>query len=149
MAAPQKKRGRPRKSDATLAHAERSTIATTARVYELAELIVKEGYGRLAVKKYAEEKYGIGDTQSERYWVAALKYLMPENPEQYREALINRNFTVLESLLQKALADNDTKVALDVVKVMNTLLGAGSKQVEIQDKDSGNNDRKITISFGD
>lgn len=149
MTGTKKLRGRPRKSDATLAKADKSTVTTTARVYELAELIVKQGYGRMAIKKYAEENYGIGDTQSERYWVAALKYLMPEDPEKYREALIGRNFNVLEGLLQKALSDSDTKTALEVVKTMNQLLGAGGKAIEIKDKDSGGEERKITISFSE
>lgn len=144
-----KKKGTARKTDATLPASKKGTIAVSARIYELAELIVNQGYGRVAIKKFAEEKYGISDTQSERYWQAALKYLMPEDPEKYREALIGRNFNVLEGLLQKALSDSDTKTALEVVKTMNQLLGAGGKQIEIKDKDAGNNDRKITISFSD
>ena len=143
------KQTRARKDDAKLPDSKRSSVATAARIYELAELITKNGYGRMAIKKYAEEKYGISNTQSERYWQAALKFLMPENPEQYREALVGRNFAVLEQLLQKALDDNDTKVALDVVKVMNSLLGTGGKQVEINDKDGAGEPRTIKISFTD
>lgn len=140
---------RARKEDAKLPDTKRSTVATAARIYELAELITTKGYGRMAIKKYAEEKYGISDVQSERYWTAALKLLMPKDPEKYREALIGRNFSVLENLLQKALDSNDTKTALDVVKVMNALLGAGGKQVEINDKNGAGEERKITISFSD
>lgn len=143
------KRGRPRKSEVTLAKSDRAMVSTTARIIELAELVTTKGYGRIAVKKYAEEKYGIGDKQSERYWVAVLKYLTPEHPEQYREALIGRNFSVLESLLQQALDRNDTKTALDVVKCMNTLLGAGGKQITVSDKNEDGSEKRITISFTD
>lgn len=144
-----KKRGTAKKSEALLPGTKKATVATTARIIELAEKITNEGYGRQAIKKYAEENYGLSDTQSERYWTAALKYLVPEDPEKYREALIGRNFSVLESLLQKSIERNDFKTALDVVKVMNTLLGVGGKQVEIKDKDGSGEERKIVISFGD
>lgn len=142
---PTKKRGRPRKSEALLPGAKYATVATTVRIYDLAEKIVKEGMGRMACIKYAKEEWGLSDTQAERYYYGALGFLKPEDEEKYREALIARNFGVLEGLLQKAIDANDVRAAADVVKIMNQMLGVGSKSVEIND---GKNN-VIKVSFGD
>ena len=145
METEKRKRGRPRKSEALLPGAKTATVATTLRIYELAEKIVKEGYGRMACMQFAKSEWGLSDTQAERYYYGALGFLKPEDEVKYREALIARNFGVLESLLQRALSNNDVKTAADVVKIMNTMLGVGGKSVEFKD----NKDNVITISFGD
>lgn len=138
-----------RKNNAVLPGNEKSKVSTTIRIMDIAELIVKKGYGRMECMKYAQEAYGISEKQSERYYYGALNYLRPEDPEGYREALISRNFSVMEELLKRAMDSNDTKTALDVVKAMNSLLGVGGKQVEIADKDKEGGEKKIVISFGD
>lgn len=143
------KRGRPRKSEALLPGTKKSTVGTELRLYEIADKIVKNGYGRMGCIDYMVKEWGISEKQAEKYYYGALNYLRPENPEKYREALINRNFTVLENLLQTAIERNDIKTAADVVKILNSMLGVGGKQVEIKDKDGSGGDRKIVISFGD
>lgn len=99
--------------------------------------------------KYASDKFGISQSQAEKYYYGALNYLRPDNPEQVREALIARNFSVLEKLLQDSIDRADTKVALDVVKVMNQMMSVGGKQVEIADKQTDGSEKKIIISFSD
>ena len=146
---PTTKRGRPRKSDALLPGAKKATVATEARIIEIAEKITKNGYGRQAIMKYIKDEWGLSDSQAERYYYSALKYLVPQDADKYREALINRNFCVMESMLQSALERNELKTALGIVKVMNTLLGVGGNQVEITDKGKDGEEKKIVISFGD
>ena len=143
------KKSRARKSEAVLPGNKKSTVATEVRIYEIAELIVKRGWGRQACMEYARTQWELSDTQAERYYYGALNYLMPKDPDKYREVLIGRNFSVLEQLLQGAIDRNDTKVALDVVKAMNQMLGVGAKQVEINDKDAEGGEKKIVISFSD
>ena len=63
--------------------------------------------------------------------------------------LINRNFAVAETILQKALDSNNLKAANEALKILNQMLGVGGKQVEIKDNDSEGQDRTITISFND
>lgn len=111
--------------------------------------MAEKGYGRLASLRYASEKWGISQVQAEKYYRSALRYLRPENPEEYREALIARNFSVLEKLLQDAIDHNDTPTALNVVKVMNGLLGVGGKQLEVAEKDKDGGEKRIVISFND
>ena len=132
-----------------LRQSKKSTLSTQLRIQDVAAVITEKGYGRLACMKYAAEKYGISEAQAERYYYGALNYLRPDNPEQVREALIARNFSVLEKLLQDSIDRADTKVALDVVKVMNQMLSVGGKQVEIADKQTDGSEKKIIISFND
>lgn len=143
------KKNPSRKNNAVLPGNEKSKVATTIRIMDIADLIVKKGYGRMECIRFVQEQWGLSEKQAERYYYGALNYLKPEDAEGYREALINRNFSVMEELLQRAMESGDTKTALDVVKAMNTLLGVGGKQVEISDKGKEGEEKKIVISFSD
>lgn len=133
----------------TLKDSQKSTLSTQLKIQELATVMAEKGYGRLASMRYASEKWGISQAQAEKYYYGALNYLRPDNPDQYREALIARNFSVLEKLLQDAIDHNDTPTALNVVKVMNGLLGVGGKQLEVAEKDKDGGEKRIVISFND
>ena len=142
-------RQRLRKTEAVLPGNKKASASTEIRIYELTEKIVNSGWTRLEILKYIQDEWGLSDTQAQRYWVAAINYLRPKDPEKYREALINRNYDILESILKKALERNDLKEAINAVKALNQMLGVGGKSVEIKDKDAQGEDRKIVISFGD
>lgn len=143
----------PKKKEKTttpaLRDSQKSTLSTQLKIQELANVMAEKGYGRLASMKYASERWGISQAQAEKYYYGALNYLRPDNPEEYREALIARNFSVLEKLLQDSIDRADTKVALDVVKVMNAMLGVGGKQVEVAEKSTDGGEKRIVISFND
>lgn len=123
---------------------KKATLATQVKIKELADKIVKEGYGRQACFKYMEDVWKMSDSQAEKYYYAALKYLVPEDGEKYREQLIARNFSILENMLQKALGNNDLSSATQIIKLMNQFLGVSDKKLEVDTKDT-----KITVSFGD
>lgn len=142
-------RQRLRKTEAVLPGNKKATMSTELRIVEIADKIVKDGWGRMDCMKFVQDEWGLSEKQSERYYYGALNYLKPDEPDKYREALINRNFSVLEGILKRALDNNDLKTANDVIKTMNQMLGVGGKQVEIKDKDSQGEDRKIVISFND
>lgn len=135
---------RKEKKVPTLLNSKKSTLATQIKVQELANLITEKGYGRQAVQKYCAENWGLSDKQAEKYYYAAINYLKPDNPEEYREALIARNFGVLETMLQKALENNDLQTANQVIKTMNTMLNVGDRKVQLEQGDT-----KIVVSFGD
>lgn len=121
-----------------------STLATQLRVQELSREIAEKGYGRQASMKWCMDNWGLKEGQAEKYYYAALRYLMPDNPAEYRDALINRNFTVLENMLKMALDRNDLTNANAIIKTMNQMLGADGKKLEIT-----NENQKITVTFGD
>ena len=125
--------------------AKSSKLVTEARVYELADRIVNSGWTKWDCLNFIMDNWGVQKRQAERYYYGALHYMQPNDPDKYREALINKNYSVLETLLKKAIDSNNLKVANEIVKTMNQMFGVGNKKVEIEDK----NENKITISFGD
>ena len=148
-----KKRHRtiPRTSKAVMPGNKKSTIATQARIWECAKLIVNSGYSRLDVIDYIVENWGIGQSRAEKYYYAALHLMMPEEKdrEQYREILIQKNFNTAENILRRALERNDLTNANAALKILNQMLGVGQKAVEIKDKEGTPEERTITISFTD
>lgn len=145
--------GRPkkivRKEVPTLDNAKESKPSTEVRIYELAEKIVRSGSTRLDIMNYCKDEWGLSTKQSERYYYSALNFLRPENPEEYREALINKNYNIAEGILNRALSAGNLKEANNALRILNQMLGVGGKQIEIQDKDSNGGDRTFIISFGD
>ena len=138
-----------RKTEAVLPGNKKSTVSTEVRIYELSDLIVNSGWTRLDIMNYIQQEWGLSDTQANRYWLAAVNFLRPKDPEKYREALINKNIDLLEMIIRRALEANNLKEANNAIKILNQMLGAGGKQVEIKDSDSGGQDRTIVISFGE
>lgn len=128
----------------TLQNSKKSQLATQIKIQEVAALVAEKGYGRYAILKYCSDKWGISEKQAEKYYYGAMNYLRPENPEEYRNALIARNFEVLENMLQRALETNDLSTATQIVKVMNTMLNVGDKKVQLEQGDT-----KIVVSFGE
>lgn len=134
------------KQNQTLATAKKSKLSTQVRLNFLTDCIIKSGWTRYDCLKYIKDSWGLAERQAQRYYYSALHNLIPDNPEQYREGIINRNINILEEMLRKALDSNNLKVANEVIKTINQMLGVGSKQVEIEDKNTNN---IIKISFGD
>ena len=134
------------KQNQTLATAKKSKLSTQVRLNYLTDCIIKSGWTRYDCLKYIKDNWGLAERQAQRYYYSALHNLIPDNPEQYREGIINRNINILEEMLRKALDSNNLKVANEVIKTINQMLGVGNKQVEIEDKNTNN---IIKISFGD
>ena len=101
------------------------------------------------ILQYVKDTWGLSDTQAQRYWMAAVNYLRPKEPEKYREAIISKNIDLLETIIRRALESNNLKEANNAIKTLNSMLGVGGKSVEIADKDAAGEDRKIVISFND
>lgn len=99
---------------------------------------------------YCEKEWGLSKTQAIRYWTSALEYLRPDSPDEYREALINRNFNIAEEILHRALENGNLKEANNALKILNGMLGVGDgRSVRIEDKDTAGNDRTFTITFAE
>ena len=116
---------------------------------ELTEKIVKSGWTKYDVTKFCKDEWGLSSTQSERYYLAACKVLIPEDAEKWRELMVSRNFATLEELLKMAMERNDVKSAVEVIKTMNSFLGIGGKAVKIDETNAAGQERQIVISFND
>lgn len=138
-----------RKNGVALPETKSCKPSTEMRVYDLADRIVMSGWSRSDCFKYMQEEWGIKRTQCQRYWIGALNYMTPEDPEKYRTLLLNRNFELLDTIIRKALESNNLKAANEAIKIMSQMLGVGNKKVEINGKDSGGNPQTFVISFTD
>ena len=114
---------------------------------EFAEEIAKTAMPRRTAIKWAAERYGVAESTASSYYAAAMRYLRPSDPEKYREEIIDKNFAVLERMLQTALKRGDLKSATQIIRTINQMIGISGNKVEIhQDKGSGET-QTITISF--
>lgn len=130
----------------TLRNEKKPTLVTEARIRDLADRIINSGYTKWDVVEYAQNTYGVGKGQALKYYYASLRYLTPDDPAQYRESLIERNFQLLETILNRALAEGNLKEANNAVKLMNDMLGAGgNKRFEVETPDK----TRIAITFTD
>ena len=114
---------------------------------EFAEEIAKTAMPRRTAIKWAAERYGVAEATASSYYAAAMRYLRPSDPEKYREEIIDKNFAILERMLQTALKRGDLKNANAIINTLNRMTGISGNKVEIhQDKGSGET-QTITISF--
>ena len=116
-------------------------------IEEFAAEIAKTAMPRRTAMKWAAERYGIAETTASGYYAAAMRYLRPEDPQKYREELIDRNFAILEEMLQTALKRGDLKNANSIINTLNRMIGIGGNKVEIKDSGPSGETKTITISF--
>ena len=120
---------------------------TKAIVEAVAKEIAENGLPYRDALKWISQRFNIAEGTSRKYYAAAMKYLRPENPQAYREELIERNFAILESMLQKALKKGDLKNANAIINTLNKMVGIGGNKVEIKDNGPSGETKTITISF--
>lgn len=116
-------------------------------IEEFAAEIARTAMPRRAAMKWAAERYGIAETTASNYYAAAMRYLRPDDPHKYREELIDRNFAILEEMLQTALKRGDLKNANSIINTLNRMTGVSGNKVEIKDENPTGTSKTITISF--
>ena len=120
---------------------------TKVKMEEFAAEIAKTAMPRRAALKWAMERYGVAEATASMYYAAAMRYLRPDDPQKYREELIDRNFAILEEMLQTALKRGDLKNANAIINTLNRMVGIGGNKVEIKDNGPSGETKTITISF--
>lgn len=114
---------------------------------EFAEEIAKTAMPRRTAIKWAAERYGVAESTASSYYAAAMRYLRPSDPEKYREEIIDKNFAILERMLQTALKKGDLKSATQIIRTINQMIGIGGNKVEIKKGEVSGQTETITISF--
>lgn len=114
---------------------------------EFAEEIAKTAMPRRTAIKWAAERYGVAEATASSYYAAAMRYLRPSDPEKYREEIIDKNFAILERMLQTALKRGDLKSATQIIRTINQMIGIGGNKVEIKKGEVSGQTETITISF--
>lgn len=121
--------------------------ATQFKVIELAKKIVKGGTKVKLVEDFAKT-YEVTTHHAEKYYNAALRYLLPSPEEQqdFREKMQAKLVARYEDLYEKAVERNNVKQAREVLDSMAKLYGLiGGNKVQIAESAEG--DRVINISF--
>lgn len=120
---------------------------TVLRIEEAAKMI-SEGKGKNDIIEHIQTKYKLSYDQSRRYWIAACHYLVPENEEEFRAALIKQNIERLEKIIVTTMEREDYKMAKDAISELNKTLGVGKEGVAIGVRNDPNNGtQEIVIKF--
>ena len=102
--------------------------ATIQRVQEIARRM-SEGESRMRLENWMMENWEIGDRQARAYYSAAARYLIPDDEEDYKKGLIQANLNRLEDIVERTMTADDYKNAIQAIKEINRVLGAGEKNV--------------------
>ena len=121
------------------------TKLTQARIVEVAKGIAK-GWSRLTALEKIQDMYGVSEAQAEKYYSSAIKWLVPDDPE-FRQQILNKNVTRLETMIEQAQANGERKVANELIRTLNQMMGVGGNRVMIGEQDADGNQKVIEITF--
>ena len=94
-----------------------TTPQTIERVTALAKMI-SEGMSRKNVQEWIMTHYDVSGRQARAYYSAALRYLIPDNEEEYKRGLIQANINRLETIIERTMAEGsaDYKSVIAAIK---------------------------------
>ena len=121
-----------------------TTPQTTERIISLAKMI-SEGMSRKNVQEWIMTNYDVSGRQARAYYSAALRYLIPDNEEEYKRGLIQANINRLETIIERTMAEGsaDYKSAIAAIKEINRLVAPNENSIEVATKDAA-----FRIKFG-
>ena len=121
-----------------------TTPQTTERIISLAKMI-SEGMSRKNVQEWIMAHYDVSGRQARAYYSAALRYLIPDNEEEYKRGLIQANINRLETIIERTMAEGsaDYKSAIAAIKEINRLVAPNENSIEVATKDAA-----FRIKFG-
>lgn len=120
---------------------------TYRRLDEGITLVAVSGYTKQDYVNFLMEKYGLTVRSANSYYSEVLKALRPENMEEWRQDMVHKNYARLEALYKRALEANNLKVANEVMRTMNNILGVGGNKVTIGQETADGTRNVIQISF--
>lgn len=120
---------------------------TYRRLDEGITLVAVSGYTKQDYVNFLVDKYGLTVRSANSYYSEVLKALRPENMEEWRQDMVHKNYARLEALYKRALEANNLKVANEVMRTMNNILGVGGNKVTIGQEQADGTRNIIQISF--
>lgn len=117
---------------------------TIERVTNLAKMLSK-GMSRKSAQEWIMTNYDVSARQARAYYSAALRYLIPDNEEEYKRGLIQSNIDRLETIIERTMAEGsaDYKSAIAAIKEINRLVAPNENSIEVATKDAA-----FRIKFG-
>lgn len=123
------------------------TPATIMRLQDVATQL-SEGKSRATIIKYLQDKYEIAYDTAKDYYQDGVKYLLPEDENEYRQELIQVNIERLELIYQRAVEEGDWKNAKEAVAELNKIAGAGREGISVGiNTDKQNDTQQVIIHF--
>ena len=121
-----------------------TTPQTIERITALAKMI-SEGMSRKNVQEWIMTNYDVSGRQARAYYSAALRYLIPDNEEEYKRGLIQANINRLETIIERTMAEGsaDYRSAIAAIKEINRLVAPNENSIEVATKDAA-----FRIKFG-
>ena len=121
-----------------------TTPQTIERIISLAKMI-SEGMSRKNAQEWIMTHYDVSGRQARAYYSAALRYLIPDNEEEYKRGLIQSNIDRLETIIERTMAEGsaDYKSAIAAIKEINRLVAPNDNSIEVATKDAA-----FRIKFG-
>lgn len=110
---------------------------TVERVTSLAKMI-SEGQSRQKVQEWIMTNYEVGERQARAYYSAALRYLVPDNEEEYKKGMIQANINRLENIIERTMTEDrtDFKNAIAAIRELNRIVEPKEKNtIEVASKD--------------
>lgn len=107
-----------------------SEAPTVQRVLQIAERISK-GESRMGLQRWMQDNWDIGDRQARAYYMAAIRYLTPEDIDEYKKGLIQVNLDRLEDIVEKTMEGHNYAMAIQAIKELNKMLGIGQNKIEV------------------
>lgn len=125
------------------------TTKTEAQVVMLAKEITK-GMSRARAIEYAMEHFHVGHDQAQNYYSAAMRYMLPEDMEEFRRNLCQANIDRLERIIDKAMEAEQWKIAREAIDSLNKMIGLWGNQIQVGIKnDPNNNTSEFIIQIND
>ena len=117
---------------------------TIERVTNLAKML-SEGMSRKNAQEWIMTHYDVSGRQARAYYSAALRYLIPDNEEEYKKGLIQANINRLETIIERTMAEGsaDYKSAIAAIKEINRRVAPNENSIEVATKDAA-----FRIKFG-
>lgn len=145
---PQKATNKTKK--VTAINSDKEVMPSTVSLQKVVELskLLARGKSKQYVIDYAVSNYGVGEAQAKRYYSAAVRYLLPDDVDEYRKGLIQTNLDRLETIAERAMEEGDWKNARETIAEINKICGVTGQGVQIGvQTDKQNDTQQIIIKF--
>lgn len=135
---------KPKRGKMDLSESEAPTVQ---RVLQIADRLAK-GESRMGIQKWIQDNWKIGDRQARAYYMAAVRYLTPDDIDDYKKGLIQINLDRLEQIVEKTMDGNNYTLAIQAIKELNKMLGIGEAKNKIEVATDGQQ-TAFRITFGE
>lgn len=121
--------------------------STIMRIQEAAKMLSK-GKSRATIMQHLMDTYSLANSTAAVYYAQAVKFLLPDNEDEYKDQLIRANVTRLETIYEKAMERGDYKNAREAIAELNKMAGLHKEGISVGiSNDKENDTQQVIIHF--